>query len=105
MEITIFSKKRQNKDTGVPFYSYLGKLTRKDGSQPTVSLKFREQAGNPKPDQCPMNIIVDKNDANLSDRIIGSDKETGEAIYGHTLWVTKWKPGSVYVDHSLDDFE
>ena len=105
MEITVFAKKRQTKDGAKTFFSYLGKLTRKDGTQLTVSLKFRDECGAPASTECPMNIIVEKQDANLSDRIIGSDRETGEAIYGHTLWVSKWKRGSDYVDHSLDDFE
>lgn len=104
MEITVFAKKRETKD-GKSFYSYIATLTKKSGEKLTASIKFREECGNPKADQCPMNIIVDKADANLSEKVIGTNRETGEVLLGHTMWVSKWKPGSKYVDHSLDDYE
>ena len=104
MELTIYAKKRQTNE-GKTFYTYLSTLTRKDGSELKVSVKFREDCGNPKADQCPMNIIVSKENANLSAKDYGVNEETGEVLTSHTLWVSAWEKGSEYVDHSLDDFE
>ena len=104
MEITVFSKKRQGQD-GRSFDSYIGRLHKKDGTELTVGIQFRKECGNPKAELCPMNIIVDKSNANLSTKVIGTNEDTGEAIFGHTLWISKWTEGPKYVDHSLDDFE
>lgn len=101
-EITIFAKKRQSKDGKKTFTSYLTTLTKKDGTTETMGVKFREEAGEPK--ECPCNIIVNKDDANISKRTYIRE-DTGEAAEAKTLWVTAWKKGSAYVDHSLDDYE
>lgn len=101
MEITVFAKKRTTSE-GKTFYTYLSKLTKKDGSDIMTAVKFREEAGKPKPEACPCNIIVEKNDCNLSVKHIISP-ETGEQIDSYSLWVSAWNPGSEYVDHSLDD--
>lgn len=101
-EITIFAKKRTNAE-GKTFTSYLTTLTKTDGSEITTSVKFRDEAGAPKADKCPMNISVKKTDANLSSRKY-TDKDGNEAT-GFTLWVSAWKEGAPYVDHSLDDFD
>lgn len=103
MEITIYAKKRTTKE-GKSFYSYLSNLTRKDGTKLTVSVKFRDECGNPKPENCPMSIKFDKRDANLSTRKF-VHFETGEVGTSSTLWVSAWEPGTPFVDHSLDDFE
>lgn len=103
MNLTIFSKKCTTRD-GKPFYKYLSTLTKKDGYTLSVQVKFREEAGAPRPDKCPMNIVVDKNDANLSNREY-TRPNTGEIITIHTLWVAHWTQGEAYVDHSLDDFQ
>ena len=103
MEITIYAKKRKNSE-GNSFFSYLTMLTRKDGTKQTVSVKFREKCGNPKPEQCPMNVKFDKGDANMStSEFIRED--TGEVGTSYTLWVSAWEPGAPFVDHSFDDFE
>lgn len=103
MEITIYAKRRNAAD-GKTFYSYLSTLTRKDGTQQTVSVKFRDEAGSPKPEKCPMNIKFDKVHGNLSTKeFIRND--TGETATSFTLWVSAWEPGTPFVDHSLDDFE
>ena len=104
MEITIYAKKRQTED-GRIFFSYLSALTKKDGSRMTVSVKFREECGNPKADKCPMNIKFEKSDANLSSKDYGVNDDTGEVMTSHTLWISKWSEGKPFVDHSLDDFE
>lgn len=103
MEITIYAKKRV-KEEGGTFYSYLTKMRKKDGTDVTVAVKFREECGHPKPENCPMNVIVDKEKANMSTRDFIRE-DTGEIAKSHTLWVTSWRPGSEYVDKSLDDFE
>lgn len=103
MEITIYAKKR-NTAEGKTFYNYLSTLTRKDGTNQTVSVKFRDECGNPRPEKCPMNIEFPKNAANLAiSEFVRED--TGEIGTSYTLWVTAWKEGTPFVDHSLDDFE
>lgn len=102
MEITIFAKKRTTTD-GKPFYGYLSKLKRKDGTELAVSVKFREDCGSPKAEKCPMNIIVDKTKANLtSSEYVRED--TGEIAISNTLWVSAWTVGAPYIDTSLDEF-
>ena len=51
-----------------------------------------------------MNIIVPKTCANLSVEKY-TDEETGELLEAARLWVSEWKKGDAYVDHSLDEFE
>ena len=103
MEITIYAKKRTSSD-GKPFFGYLSTLTRKDGTKQTVSVKFREDCGNPKADKCPMNIVVEKVNANMTVKEF-TREDTGEVCNSYTLWVSEWEQGSEFVDHSLDDFE
>lgn len=105
MEITIFAKKRNTKE-GKIFYQFLTTLTRKDGTTETMRVAFRDVDGNtqPKPDSCPRNIQVERNDANVA---ISSytDRETGEIKARKTLWICAWRDGTPYVDHSLDDYD
>ena len=103
MEITVFAKKRKTKD-GRAFFSYLSTLKKKDGTDKTVSVKFREDAGSPDARSCPMNIIVDKQDANLVSKT-RIREDTGEPTETLTLWVSKWEHGTPYVDKSLDDYD
>lgn len=101
-EITVFAKKRTTIE-GKTFYSYLSTLTKKDGTQVTCSVSFRDECGAPKPEKCPCNIIIPQTGANLSRRTF-TDTHTGEIRDGFTLWVSEWTFGREYVDHSLDDF-
>ena len=103
MEITIYAKKRTTAE-GKTFYSYLSTLTRKDGGKQTVSVKFRDDAGNPKPEHCPMNIKFEKGWANMSTSEF-TREDTGEIGTSFTLWVSRWEQGTPFVDHSLDDYE
>lgn len=103
MMLTIFAQKRQRRD-GVSFANYLSTLTRKDGTEMRVRVKFRKNTQMPKPDDCPCNIVVRKEDANLSPYEY-TDQETGEVRTAYQLWVKEWTPGPAYEDHSLDDFE
>lgn len=102
MEITIFAKKRESKD-GRKFTSYLTTLTKKNGDKNTVSVKFREEAGQPDAKNCPLNIVVEKADLNMATRNY-TVEDTGEVRVAYTLWVSNWKPGKPYVDHSMDEY-
>lgn len=102
MEITIFSKKRQGRDSKY-FNTFITTLTKKTGERVTMSVKFREDAGAPDPKKCPCNIVVEKHDMNIADRVY-TREDTGETATAHTLWVSKWKQGGEYVDHSMDDY-
>ena len=102
MEIAIFAKNRTARN-GQKFTGYLSTLPRKDGTNQTVSVRFRKDCGAPEPEKCPMNIVLNKGDVNLSRKDF-VNKETGEVCTGYTLWVNNWSAGSAYVDHSLDEF-
>ena len=103
MEITIFAKKRKNKE-GRDFYSFLTTLTnKKTGEQETMQVRFREACGNPDPKDCPCNIKVEKGDCNIAVRTYIRE-DTGEICEAKVLWITKWIKGSAYVDTSMDDY-
>ena len=101
MEITIFAKKRTTKE-GKSFYNYLSTLEKKDGTTITVGVKFDEEH-RPAPAECPMNIIVEKTNCNLSTKHgVTSD---GKEWVNNTLWVKDWtKSDNAWVDTSMDDF-
>ena len=80
-------------------------MQKKDGSEITAQVKFQTECGTPQ--ECPCNIIVDKKDANFSekektytDAKTQEEKQTVERV----LWVSKWTNGEPYEDHSMDDF-
>ena len=107
MELTVFAKKISMVDATTKkeksFTKFLAKLPRKTGDEQTVSVKFREECGEPKANECPCNIKIEKSDCNL----VRSDfeKSDGSVYTSFTLWVSKWNKGAPYVDHSLDDFD
>ena len=103
MEIAIFAKKRQTRE-GKHFYSYITVLTRKDGTDQAMSVKFRESCPLPKPENCPMYINVERGNANIATRDY-TREDTGEKVTSYTLWVNDWTPGREYEDHSLDEFD
>lgn len=102
MELTVFAKKRTTKE-GKLFYTYLTQLTRiEDGEPVTVQAKFLEGLA-PKADDCPLNIIVDKEKANLATKKI--ETEDGE-ITSRTLWIKEYRISEIpFEDTSLDDYE
>ena len=103
MKAEIFGKKRQTED-GKKFYTYLTKLKKKDGSEVTVQVKFREECGNPKKLPCVINF--DKKDANYNERTeTYTDSETGEekTVTRREMWVTNYTEHE-YIDKSMDDF-
>lgn len=103
MEISVFAKKRTTKE-GKTFYSYLSRLTKKDGEELPVTVKFREETCKAVPaTDCPCNIVVDKAASSLSKSKY--ETEDGATAFSYTLWVGAWEYGGEYVDHSLDDFE
>lgn len=100
MQLTIFAKKRTKEDR--TFYNYLSHIVRTStGEEIPIQVKFPEEI-RPKPADCPMNIIVEKENANLSTRNYEKD---GVSKVAYSLWVSKWEPGEPYEDHSLDDFD
>ena len=107
MKILIFSKKRQTKD-GRNFTAYVTKMAKKDGSELTAGVKFREECGAPTADECPCYIEVAKENANLATKNMEVTSEDGEIrdVVQHTLWISKWeKSNEEYIDHSLDEFD
>lgn len=103
MEVTVFAKKKKTHE-GRQFHVYLTHLTRKTGEDQVLSVKFRDECGAPKPEKCPMNLIIEKGDANISKKNY-TREDTGEPATSYTMWVTNWKEGSPYEDHSFDDFD
>lgn len=103
MEITLFAKERKTQQ-GKPFWGYLAKLTnKKTGEIETIGVRFRQDCGQPDPKNCPMNIVIEKGDANISETTY-TREDTGENATSKNLWINKWKEGSKYVDHSMDDY-
>lgn len=106
MEVTIFAKKKTTKE-GKGFYTYFTNLKKKDGTEITTEVKFRESCGQPSGENCPMNIMFDKQDANFTEKpITYTDAEGVEKdAISRKLWISNWIEGSPYEDHSMDDFE
>lgn len=101
MEITIFAKKRTTKE-GKAFNTFLTTLTKSTGEEVKCAVKFAE-GKEPKPIDCPLNIIVDKQNANLSTK--RGTKEDGTSWESSTLWIKDYtKSETPWVDTSLDDF-
>lgn len=101
MQITIFAKKRTTKE-GKPFFVYISTLTKKDGTTQTVTVKFRDECGAPKPEKCPMNIKFPREAANISSEEY--TQEDGTLSTSYKLWISEWEVGEAYVDHSLDEY-
>ena len=102
--ITIFAKKRTTKDGKKTFYSFITKLTKKDGNEVVATVKFPEDNA-PDVESCPCNIDVERDAMNLSSKTI-TDDATGKVIDSKTLWVKKWNMSATpYVDTSLDDYD
>lgn len=102
MKIEIFGKKHTKED-GKKFYTYLTKLKKKDGTEVTAQVKFREECGNPK--KLPCTIEFDKKDANyneIKDNYVGEDG-IEVPILRRVLWVSNYIEKE-YVDTSMDDF-
>lgn len=105
MQLTIFAKKKTTKD-GRPFYTYLTTLTKKTGEDITVQVKFRDDCVQPKGEECPMNIVVDKTNCNYSEKVRTYENKDGneKEFTDKTLWINAWEKGEPYVDTSMDEF-
>lgn len=102
MKINVFGKKRTTAD-GRNFYTYLSTLKKKDGTEVTCEVKFREECGNPK--KLPCTIEFSKNDANYSEKeSIYKDGDVEKTTLRKTLWVSNYTE-SEYIDTSMNDFE
>ena len=106
MKLTIFAKKLTSKE-GRPFAKYFSTLTKKSGEEITVQVKFREDCGAPKAEECPMNILVDKTACNYREKLQTYEDADGneEEYTSKILWVSAWQKGEPYVDTSMDEFE
>lgn len=101
MKIAVFSKPRTTKD-GRPFTSYLATLTRKStGERFTVSVRFRQECGEPK--KCPRWIEIPKGACNLNESSVIT--EDGREVISRILWVSEFKDAGEWVDTSMDDIE
>lgn len=101
MTLTIFAKKRKTKD-GKEFPIFITRMTKKDGSELVANIQFVD-CDKPKPNACPLNIDVEKTDANLTCRTVTTDD--GNVYENNTLWVKAYSESKeAYVDHSLDEF-
>ena len=104
MRINVFAKARTTRD-GKPFTAYVGRLTNSTtGESVTVGIRFRQDCGAPRMDDCPCVVEVEKKHANLDTREI-INPETGDITISRTLWVNAWEMVGEYEDHSLDDYE
>lgn len=101
-ELTIFAKKRTTAD-GKKFYSYLTRLTRKNGETIVASVKFREDCGTPDGKECPMVIEVPDGCCNFNQSIY-NDEASGMKLPSYTLWVSDWRALKPYIDTSMDEF-
>lgn len=101
MKITVFAKERKGKDNN-SFLSYLSKLTKNTGEEVTVQLKFSEECGRIKKENCPCIIEVDTSDCSYSERkVIKDDRE----IINRVLWINKYtKTDETFVDTSASCF-
>lgn len=101
MKITVFAKERTGKDNN-KFLTYLSKLIKKSGEEVTVQLKFSEECGRIKKENCPCIIEVDTSDCSYSERkIVKDDRE----IINRVLWINKYtKTDEVFVDTSASCF-
>lgn len=101
MKITVFAKERKGKDNN-SFLSYLSKLTKNTGEEVTVQLKFSEECGRIKKENCPCIIEVDTSDCSYSERkVVKDDRE----IINRVLWINKYnKTDEVFVDTSANVF-
>lgn len=110
MNINVFCRKVQGRD-GRYFPVYFSTLTKKNGEETKVSIKFRESCGSPDASDCPCIIGVEKVNANLVTKPIVLDDGTyltddnGEVKMSKTLWVSNWEMIGPFIDHSLDEYE
>lgn len=100
MELTIYAKTKKTAE-GRSFRIYLSRLTnKKTGEEVPVRVNFQE--GLPLPTVFPVNIVIKREDANLSEKRYKD--EEGEEHLTRSLWIKAYEMGSPFEDHSLDDY-
>lgn len=99
MLVTVFKKIGTSKD-GRKFDTYCTKLRRKDGTEQYCTVHFNKST--PVPVDFPVNLIVNKDDANMSTE--SAVTKEGEEFTRFNLWVKAYTIGEPYRDKSLDDF-
>lgn len=103
MEKLIFAKKRKTLE-GKTFTVYLTNFQKKDGSTQIMSVKFKDGVPLPKQSDCPMYILIEKDNCNIS-KSKYVRRDTGEESLTYTLWVGEWsKSERQYLDDSFDEF-
>lgn len=101
MKLTVFAKNVQKKD-GKTFTKFLTRLTRKDGTEETVEVKFTQATKTLTANDCP--CIINATHCNLAKQS-GTNAESGVAWESKKLWVSAWETtNEVYRDTSLDDY-
>ena len=102
MKATIFATKKKTKQ-GKEFHTYFTKLKKKDGTVDTISVKFADEI-KPKPESCPLNIIYNKEDANISTK--PKEKDDGTIWEDRNLWIKAYtEDPEKFRDTSLDEYE
>lgn len=109
MELTIYASKKSYEKDGQTknFYVYSTKIKNKTTEEEEFfNVKFREECGNPPGSKCPLNIIVEKDDVNITKKTRKYTTKDGveKEIEEKTIWVSAWKEGEPFVDHSTDDY-
>ena len=110
MELTIYASKKSFEKDGKTktFYVYSTKLNNKETNEDDyLIVKFKDECGSPAGINCPINIVVEKKDCNITikernyiDSKTGEEKKITEKI----MWVNKWSEGSPFEDHSTDAY-
>lgn len=109
MELTIYASKKSYEKDGQNknFYVYSTKIeNKKTGEEEFFNVKFKEECGSPAGSKCPMNILIEKQDVNIVEKERSYTDKNGEekTITEKTIWVSAWKEGTPFVDHSTDDY-
>lgn len=87
------------------FYSYTGRIYKKDGECVAVRVKF-SNVDPPEGKNCPCTLIIPRGKCNLAKEFYDKTDKDGNIVEvgtSHTLWVSEYRVED-YVDHSLDDF-
>lgn len=111
MKIDVFGKhitgdrtNESGKKVSYDFYSYSGRLYKKNGDVEVVRVKF--SVIDP-PEKCPITLIVPRGCANLQYGTYEKKDKDGNIIEvkeTKTLWISAFTEKE-YIDHTLDDYE